>query len=301
LLRLSNRTRKNLLIGLVLLLPGILFFKAILLDTYIQGRDGILRDKNVLPVFLSKYIDRELDYSWANENRFIAHALGGIEGFSYTNSKEAFIKNYAVGHRVFEVDLIFTADEKLVCSHGWNNYVSPPNLIDFLNTKIQGTFTPLALIDLFILLRDYPDTFLVTDTKSFKKNDVRSTFQAIIDTANGLAPEILERIIPQIYSEKMLKYIEEIYPFNSYIYTLYLSRSSKQRVIDFATENGIRVITMPKHRISSKSDSKIFINTLKKKRIYTYLHPINEKKEILFFETYGPWGFYTAFLAPEPL
>lgn len=273
-----------------------------LLDTYIPGPDGILREKNVLPVFLSKYIDRELDYTWASENRFIAHALGGIEGFAYTNSKEAFIKNYAAGHRVFEVDLIFTADGKLVCSHDWNNYGSPPNLSEFLNTKIQGMFTPLALMDLFILLRDYPDTYLVTDTKSFRKNDVRMAFQAIIDAANGLEPEILKRIIPQIYSEKMLKYIEAIYPFNSYIYTLYKSRSSKQRILDFVTENGIRVITMPKHRITSRIDSKIFLRNLTKERVYTFLHPINDKKkEIIFFETYGVWGFYTSFLTPESL
>jgi len=165
-LKLSNITRKNLLIGLILFLSGIILLKVMLLDTYTQGPDGILREKNVLPVFFSKFIDRELDYAWASENRFIAHALGGIEGFAYTNSKEAFIKNYAAGHRVFEVDMIFTADERLVCSHDWNTYGSPPNHLEFLNTKIQGKFTPLALMDVLVLLCDYPDAYLVTDTKT---------------------------------------------------------------------------------------------------------------------------------------
>lgn len=44
----------------------------------------------------------------------IAHAMGGIDGEAYTNSMEAFKENYARGHRLFEVDLHFTSDGKLV-------------------------------------------------------------------------------------------------------------------------------------------------------------------------------------------
>ena len=36
---------------------------------------------------------------------YIAHAGGGILGYTYTNSYEALLSNYQLGHRLFEFDL----------------------------------------------------------------------------------------------------------------------------------------------------------------------------------------------------
>ena len=47
----------------------------------------------------------------------MAHALGGIDGENYTNSKEALGSNYNKGVRLSEVDINLTADDKLVCVH----------------------------------------------------------------------------------------------------------------------------------------------------------------------------------------
>jgi hypothetical protein len=47
----------------------------------------------------------------------IAHALGPIMGEAYTNSREAFQKNYAYGHRFFEVDIVCLADGCFVAAH----------------------------------------------------------------------------------------------------------------------------------------------------------------------------------------
>lgn len=55
-----------------------------------------------------------------NSNNYIAHALGGIDGQTYTNSKEAIENSYNKGVRLFEVDVKLTSDNKLVCVHGWS-------------------------------------------------------------------------------------------------------------------------------------------------------------------------------------
>ena len=56
------------------------------------------------------------------DNRYIMHALGGMDGkYSYTNSIDALERTYAEGYRLFEVDVSFTSDNKLVLAHSTNN------------------------------------------------------------------------------------------------------------------------------------------------------------------------------------
>ena len=49
----------------------------------------------------------------------VAHAMGGIDGRLYTNTREAFLQNYSRGFRVFELDLAMTTDSALVLAHDW--------------------------------------------------------------------------------------------------------------------------------------------------------------------------------------
>ena len=82
----------------------------------------------------------------------IAHAMGGIDGYAYSNSMEAFEENYAKGHRLFEVDLHFTSDGKLVLWHSWDyQYCSShtpgykPTYKQFMSARIYDRYTPMDL------------------------------------------------------------------------------------------------------------------------------------------------------------
>ena len=55
------------------------------------------------------------DFNWENYN-IIIHALGGLDGFTYLNSRESFINYYDKGCRLFEVDLTKTSDGGTACS-----------------------------------------------------------------------------------------------------------------------------------------------------------------------------------------
>jgi len=48
---------------------------------------------------------------------YIAHAFGGILGDTRTNSYEAFLLNYQLGHRIFEIDFTITDDGIPVIVH----------------------------------------------------------------------------------------------------------------------------------------------------------------------------------------
>ena len=47
----------------------------------------------------------------------IAHAGGGFDGKTYTNSIAALDANYARGFRIFEIDFLRTWDDVFVCGH----------------------------------------------------------------------------------------------------------------------------------------------------------------------------------------
>ena len=49
----------------------------------------------------------------------VAHAGGGINGKTYTNSYEALNLNIKNGFTYFEIDFSFTRDNRLVCLHDW--------------------------------------------------------------------------------------------------------------------------------------------------------------------------------------
>lgn len=107
------------------------------------------------------------------EHHYIAHAGGEVEGFVYTNSKEAVANAISNGIQYIELDLGLTKDSVLVAIHDWeyfreitNNYpvsLEPLNKQEFMNSKIFGKYTPLVIENILEILNDNPDIKLVTD------------------------------------------------------------------------------------------------------------------------------------------
>ncbi len=244
------------------------------------------------------YIDnyaQHFQYDWTKDP-YIAHALGGIDGSSYTNSKEAFLENYNAGHRVFEVDLRLTKDGSLVAVHDLpqNKQGKPMTLKEFQKYKVQGKYTSLTFKDIALLMKKYPDMYLVTDSKETDEALITQQFTSIVETANETDPEILKRIIPQIYTMQMYDTIMSLYNWNSMIFTLYaLPDFSEREVIDFAYQRGIGVITT--HVGKNQS---MFFHELYERDIKVYMHTYNTPEEEANLKRGGVWGVYTDFLKP---
>lgn len=104
-------------------------------------------------------------------NRFIAHAGGKIEGFTYTNSLEALNLSYEKGFRIFELDIIKTSDNVFVAAHDWDHWKSitgykgevPASREVFLKQKIINRFTPLDINGINRWFSEHKDAILVTD------------------------------------------------------------------------------------------------------------------------------------------
>lgn len=185
-------------------------------------------------------------------------------------------------------------------TQGGDDYESPPTLQKFQDKKVSTRYTALTFEDIVRLLQLHRDAFIVTDTKRFKKSDVISAFEFVVSKTSAIDSEVLHRIVPQIYTERMLGYIEKIFKFNSYIFTLYKSHANNERVHDFSVKNGIEVIGMPAKKIEIEY-SREYLELLNNSGIMTFLHTVNDLSRIAEFRKMDVYGFYTDFIAPGDL
>lgn len=135
--------------------------------------NGLLR-RGVEPLSFGD-VSRDFALYAKDTLRFIAHAGGVVEDWSYTNSKEALDFSYAKGFRLFELDIIKTSDDVFVAAHDWKHWANiteydgelPPSYDVFLKQKVRGKYTPLGIREINMWFEDHKDAILVTD----KTND----------------------------------------------------------------------------------------------------------------------------------
>lgn len=188
----------------------------------------------------------------------ISHACGGVGGYSYSNCLEGFVENYAEGHRIFEVDIEYTSDGKMVLCHDWKRQMYPghragtrPTYAQFMGAKIFGKYTPLDIEGLLRLMDQYPDATVITDSKYDDTATVKKQFTTLVKTARELGLEnTLDRFVVELYNKKMLKTVKNVYPFRAYMLTLYKlykkapSKSQLKDVAAFCRDNGITMLAM---------------------------------------------------------
>lgn len=87
-----------------------------------------------------------------NPKFFIAHAGGEINGFRYSNSKEALLLSLNKGYKYIELDLYITSDSNVVCLHGiedFNNFTGSDcqriSSGDFKKKNLFSHYSPMTL------------------------------------------------------------------------------------------------------------------------------------------------------------
>ncbi|WP_165861193.1 phosphatidylinositol-specific phospholipase C/glycerophosphodiester phosphodiesterase family protein [Paenibacillus paeoniae] len=233
------------------------------------------------------------------EHKWIAHALGGIHGSTYTNSYEAFMTNYRKGHRLFEADLLQTTDGELVARHDWSGKLQPDlanlngrtlTLPQFESSLIRGRYRPLSFRDILDLMQTYPDFYLITDTKETDQLKIKQQFTTLVQEAQAVNPALLNRIIPEIYSPEMHETVMSIYPFPNKMYSLYKSAASPKRIIEFVKEKQFTAVAMPLYRVFLNPNLAL---ALKKSGVQSYVHTVNSVPNMKLLQKLGVHGFYT--------
>ena len=227
------------------------------------------------------------------ETMHIAHALGSVSGVRQTNSKEALVESYKKGFRIFEADMSETKDGEIAIFHhkaldhiGMSRGINEVSLDYFLSHKSFGKFTLLSLDELLGFMVEYEDLYLVTDIKSDLFSGIQKILQSKI-VANH--PEILDRIIPQIYEPQELSQVLALHPFADIIFTLYKTPITNEEVVDFvANHPEITAVTMS---VNIRYTEKIY-KALKDLGVVIFVHTVNDPKKMQMFTQKGV-GVYT--------
>lgn len=229
---------------------------------------------------------RRVDDTWARTAPPIAHALGALDGRIYRNDAEALQASYARGVRAFEVDLAFTRDDSLVATHDWERWnrvlrLTRPRYAAFMRPRPGST--PLDARALLRWLDAHPDAWLVLDTK----DDMRGSLRALVRAAGRDAPA-LRRIVPQLYGPPDLETAEGVYPWSSYVYTLYRTRSTDAQVRRFAAANRIPVVALGMWQVPSRA-----LDQLRPPNGTLYVYTVNDSGAYCALRGAGVDGVYT--------
>lgn len=249
------------------------------------------------------------EFNWENYS-IITHALGSLDGLTYLNSRESFINFYDKGCRLFEVDLTKTSDGVWVCRHNWKEPLGQwdgeerkvLSSEEFLNTPIYGKYTPMTFEDLLKLLKEYPDAFVMVDSKQYSVRNYQRTLEDYAQyreiAINAGIEETLGQIIPEIYNSAMFSGTAQLYKFPSYIYSLWQEYSVEELndIADFCQTSHIGAVTIYCDYWSEEIQ-KIF----DEREILVYIYTVNDKEEAVNYRQNGAAGVCTDILLAENL
>lgn len=242
-------------------------------------------------------------------NPIAAHALGTVNGVEGLNCLEGFKAAYDEGVRVFEADLRMTSDGFVVLRHDWIGNLQDgvdqthiPTLDEFLSKPILGEYTPLSFHDLLLLMAQYPDICVITDTKFMDAEPVTEQFRAMLDDARKLGMSYLfDRMVIQIYSPEHFMIVDGLHHFPHYIYTLYQEafgqdEDSFRRKAVFCQESGIMGIALWQEWWDDD-----YLPIADWRHIKVFVHTVNSASAARRLLRGGVTGVYSDTLVPADL
>ena len=249
-----------------------------------------------------------MDVSWA-ASPYVAHALGGIDGRRYTNSQEAFSESYRKNYTLYEADLTLSAEGVPLLIHDLAQYEVhvqngdetvqvdlPPTVEQFTSRKILGQYTGLTFEDLARLMVQFPSVTIITDTGGTDEQSVKEMFRAILDVAQAVDPAILDRIIPQVYNNDMIGWLNELYPWRSMVYTFYQlpQGMTQEEAFFYGYSQGLRAFAVEQGGVEPRLMALAEAMDCK-----AYVYTLNDWGMLVYeLQTMHASGIYTDFLDP---
>lgn len=235
---------------------------------------------------------------WYHRCDLIYHAAGGIDGLTYTNSKDALEHALDNGSRFIEIDFRYTSGGQLVCARDWAD-ITPdgqaPSDEEFRNLKIYGKYSALTASDLLDYMQNFGDLYIIIDTK---ESDAVRVVTDLVALCNG-DDSLIRRLIIQLYDFESKQQILSVYPFadENFLFTAYkYGIEAPANILKHCHEQNIAVITVPHGSWPAET-----IIHFTETGFFLYEHTVNRPDEAREAMQRGVHGLYTDFLIPEDL
>lgn len=219
----------------------------------------------------------------------IAHAGGGYNGVTYTNSIDAldFNKNK---YSLFEIDFSWTSDGEIVCLHDWDKSFERS-----FNRKTEGPVTYRRFVELVNNDSEFEKCTLSTLAAWLEKNSNKRIVTDIkynnIDALKLIAkryPRLRHRFVPQIYTPNEYSVVRGL-GFSDVIWTLYRFRGDNSSVLSHLQSMDLYGLAKPRYR----ADTGLAKLAFKKTGVLSYVHTINNERDYSKYLDLGVSEIYT--------
>jgi hypothetical protein len=219
----------------------------------------------------------------------VAHAGGGYDGRTYTNSIEALNYNKDK-YTLFEIDFAWTSDEELVCLHDWEGSFErsfkmktkqPVSYRKFIQlVRERSDLEKCTLSSLIAWLEENPSQRVVTDIKENNPKALKLIAKRY--------PRLRHRFVPQVY-EPSEYYTARRLGFSDVIWTLYRFRGDNSSVLEHLKKMDLYGLAMPRY----KADVGLARLAFKETGVLSYVHTINNKGDHAKYLGLGVSEIYT--------
>ncbi|MEM8557419.1 MAG: glycerophosphodiester phosphodiesterase family protein [Bacteroidota bacterium] len=220
----------------------------------------------------------------------VAHAGGGIDGQTYTNSMEALDHSAARGFVYVELDLLFTTDSTLVCMHDWDELWGEPLTYGQFRDAVEarGTYDNCDLERLRTWMAANEHIRLVTDVKGDNIAALTLIREHVADAE--------QRVIPQVYRPNAFAEVKRL-GYEQVIWTLYRYDGTFDEVVAW-TERFAEPFAVTMSKAWARTD---LPHALARRGVPTYVHTVNmQEDKTAYLNEVGITEVYTDFLPPRP-
>jgi glycerophosphoryl diester phosphodiesterase len=153
--------------------------------------------------------------------------------------------------------------------------------------RLDGRYPVMLADELIELLISHPDAYLITDTKG----DVVAVLEQLVALARRRDPDLVRRIIPQLYRPEDIDRVDAIANFERRMLTLYrMPDVSDEEITALVDRHRIGAVVMPPAR--ARPD---FVAALREVGALVYVHTLNRAGNIEAALARGVHGIYTDF------
>lgn len=238
-----------------------------------------LGDKDTsIEVEASNFLSSVMSYTQRQKESLprIGHAGGSIQGKSYTSSFDALNMNKDA-FKLFEIDLVWTSDDHLVCLHDWKS-----NFQRLFDTEETGPVTLAEFEDLVQTKSDFQLCTLETLTDWMRENenirivpDVHAGNPKALAEISNSYPDLIDRFIPQIYQPGEYQLARSL-GFEDVIWTLYRFGGDDRDVLSSLSSMDLYGLAMTKSRAERELARRAFEET----GVLTWVHTIDTQERL---------------------